>query len=95
MPPLARWHEDIIAPPISFSEGNSVLKLCKLHMKCVEGVLCAVGPAHERGFVAAPVIEFDAPILVHCFVGGVAVHMLTLGHVDTSDTVAHLLGLPG
>lgn len=95
MPSPIRGVHNVVAPPIRLSVSNCVLELAKLNANVVVDVVGAVVPAHEWGFVAAPVIKLHRPALPYCLIGGVAVHVLPLRHVDAHDSIAHHLSVPG
>ena len=95
VPAPIRWVRNVVAPAVRLGELDGVAQASELHLQVVEGVLGAVGPPHEWGLVAAPVVHLDDPVLSDRLIAGVAVDVLALGHVNASNSAAHLLGGPG
>jgi len=95
VPSLAWGVWNIVAPSINLSEGNSILELSKLHVQAIKGILGSGGPAHQGRLVGTPIVHLNHPVIVHLLIGGVAVKMLALRHVNACNSVTHLLSLPG
>lgn len=94
VPPPVRWVSHVVAPAVGLSEGDGVLAARELHFVSIEGVLSAIGPAHEWRFVAAKVVHLDHPVFSDSLVSWVAVDVLALWLQDTYNSVAHLLRGP-
>ena len=94
---------DIISPAHGLSESYGIGKLSKLHVHGVSLVGVAqesigvvlTAPAHEVGLETTSVGEINGPVFADLFVSRVAVQMLLLGQVNSTNLVSVSLTIPG
>ena len=94
VPSIVRVHH-VIAPSHHLCVCNCVDQSAKVSLLIRKHVMSCSFPSHKGALVHAPAAEVNSPsISIVTFARRMAVEMLTLAHVDTSDLVALLLTIP-
>ena len=87
--------QHVIAPAHNLCVLNSVQQSSEVSLLVCQLVMSCSFPSHERALVHAPTTEVNCPaVAIITFARWMAVKMLSLTHVDTSDLVALLLTIP-
>lgn len=85
---------DVVTPAHCFSVANGVMESAERHLNVLQSVLSASAPAHQGWLVVAPTAEVNSPAIAWRLVRWVAVHMLSLNHIDAGDLVSLSLRIP-
>ena len=91
--PVGRIH-NIVSPAIWLCISYCVLQLTKFNLNSVISVMWATCPSHQRWLIVAIRFEIHLPIFTNCFVEWMAVNVLLLRHINTSNSISVLLGVP-
>ena len=93
VPPVL-WVLDIETPAHSFCVSSCVSQSCKIHTAVWPWVKCASTPSHEMASEVPITCKVDSPSLSDSLVSWMAMDVLPLWHVDASNLVSLILGVP-
>ena len=94
MPSIVRV-QHIIAPSHNLCVLNSVQQSSEVSLLVCKLVMSCSFPSHQWALVHAPTTEVNCPsVAIVTFARWMAVKMLSLAHIDTSDLVTLLLTIP-